>query len=231
MRSRPATSISNSRCLTADEIGDLAESFNQMTKGLRERADMQKFVSQSTLEMIQSPRRWSSAGERKILTIFFSDIRGFTSLSESRDPEQVVKILNRIFTIQAEQVKRFSGDIDKYVGDEIVALFQGEGAALNAIRCAAAIHNAMETYNAVLSPEEPQDRAWNRDHDWRSYSRKHRKRGPTRLYGDRLPRESLLAPLFSGPPRRNATGGINLSKKLAVYCRRPSSATTCERLR
>jgi adenylate cyclase len=141
-----------------DEIGDLAESFNNMTRGLREGADMQKFVSQSTLEMIQSARPKASAGERKVLTIFFSDIRGFTALSERRDPEQVVKILNRIFTIQARQVKRFSGDIDKYVGDAIVALFQGEDAALNAIRCAAEIHKAMNDYNAQLSANEPRVR-------------------------------------------------------------------------
>jgi adenylate cyclase len=119
---------------------------------------MQKFVSQSTLDMIQSARRRSLSGERKVLTIFFSDIRGFTSLSENRDPEQVVKILNRIFTLQAEQVKRFSGDIDKYVGDAIVALFEGEGAPLNAIRCAAAIHNAIETYDAALPAAEPKIR-------------------------------------------------------------------------
>jgi adenylate cyclase len=139
----------------SDEIGDLAESFNHMTRGLRERADMQKFVSQSTLEMIQSARPKPSAGERKVLTIFFSDIRGFTALSEHRDPEQVVKILNRVFTLQAEQVKRFSGDIDKYVGDAIVALFHGEDAPLNAIRCACEIHRAIQTYNAHLTANEP----------------------------------------------------------------------------
>jgi class 3 adenylate cyclase len=138
-----------------DEIGDLAQSFNNMTKGLRERADMQRFVSQSTLEMIQSTRQRTFAGERKLLTILFSDIRGFTALSERMPPEQVVNILNRILTLQAERVKAFSGDIDKYIGDAIMALFQGENAALDAIHCATEIQQAIQAYNAGISPNEP----------------------------------------------------------------------------
>jgi class 3 adenylate cyclase len=138
-----------------DEIGDLAQSFNNMTKGLRERADMQRFVSQSTLEMIQSTRQRTHAGERKLLTILFSDIRGFTALSERMPPEQVVNILNRILTLQAERVKAFSGDIDKYIGDAIMALFQGQNAALDAIHCATEIQQSIQAYNASISPNEP----------------------------------------------------------------------------
>jgi class 3 adenylate cyclase len=139
-----------------DEISDLAQSFNTMIQGLSERAVMQKFVSQSTVEMIHSSsQREVSAGERKLLTIFFSDIRGFTSMSERRQPEEVVQILNRCLSLQAEKVKKFSGDIDKYVGDAVVASFDGPDMALNAIRCAVEIHKAIDAYNASQPDEEP----------------------------------------------------------------------------
>ena len=131
-----------------DEIGDLAQAFNKMTEGLRERADMQKFVSQSTIEMIQrGSQQRIRTGERKLLTVFFSDIRGFTALSERREPEQVVRILNAIFTVQAECLKKFSGDIDKFVGDAVLAFFEGEAAPLNAVRCAVDINKAVDEYN------------------------------------------------------------------------------------
>ncbi len=141
---------------SGDEIGDLAQSFNSMIQGLRERADMQKFVSQSTVEMIQasSPEK-GPEGERKLLTIFFSDMRGFSSMAERRPPEEVVKILNRCLSLQAEKVKKFHGDIDKYVGDCVVALFSGDDMELNAIRCAVEIHKALDADNAAKSPEQP----------------------------------------------------------------------------
>jgi class 3 adenylate cyclase len=141
---------------SGDEIGDLAESFNTMTQGLRERADMQKFVSQSTVDMIQSSsQKRISAGERHEVTVFFSDIRGFTSMSERRAPEEVVKILNRCLSLQAERVKKFSGDIDKFVGDAVVAVFDGEDMVLNAIRCGVEIHKELEAYNSAFPEEEP----------------------------------------------------------------------------
>ncbi len=138
-----------------DELGDLARSFNVMIQGLRERADMQKFVSQSTVEMIQSTSEQNvSAGERKVLTIFFSDMRGFTSMSEGRQPEEVVTILNQCLSLQAAKVKKYSGDIDKYVGDAVVASFDGADMALNAIRCAVEIHKALEAFNAERAKTE-----------------------------------------------------------------------------
>jgi class 3 adenylate cyclase len=131
-----------------DEIGDLAQAFNKMTEGLRERADMQKFVSRSTIEMIQSSAQQPIvAGQRKLLTVLFSDIRGFTALSERQEPEQVVNILNEVFSLQTERIKKFAGDIDKFVGDAVLAFFQGEDAPLNAVRCAVEINKALEAYN------------------------------------------------------------------------------------
>ena len=138
----------------SDEIGHLAESFNQMMQGLRERADMQKFVSQSTVEMIQARTRPTSAGERRVMTMLFSDIRGFTSISEHRSPEEVVTMLNRCLSLQADLVRKFEGDVDKYVGDAVFAHFAGPDMVLNAIRCAVEIHRALDVLNAS-SPEEP----------------------------------------------------------------------------
>jgi class 3 adenylate cyclase len=137
-----------------DEIGDLAESFNQMTQGLRERADMQKFVSQSTVEMIQGRNQPTSAGERRVMTMFFSDIRGFTTFSEHRSPEDVVSMLNRCLSLQADLVRKFGGDVDKYVGDAVFAHFTGSDMVLNAIRCGVEIHRALDAVNAS-STEEP----------------------------------------------------------------------------
>jgi class 3 adenylate cyclase len=139
-----------------NEMGALAESFNTMIVGLRERADMQKFVSQSTVDMIQSAAsKKVSAGERVTLTILFSDMRGFTSMSENRPPEEIVRILNECLSLQAARVKRFGGDIDKFVGDCVVALFTGEDMAFHAIRCAVEIHKAIQERNSAKPNEYP----------------------------------------------------------------------------
>jgi class 3 adenylate cyclase len=139
-----------------DEIGELAASFNHMTEGLRERRDLQKFISRSTMERVRSNVGHElAAGERLTLTIFFSDMRGFTGLSEHKQPEEVVSMLNACLSIQAEKVKKFSGDIDKYVGDCVVAIFSGEDMALNAIRCALEIQKALAEWNVSNPARDP----------------------------------------------------------------------------
>lgn len=139
----------------ADELGDLATSFNTMTRGLRERAAMAKFVSHSTVEMIQArDRRPGSQGERRVITVLFSDIRGFTALAERLAPEAAVALLNQCLRAQAEIVVRFKGDVDKFIGDAVFAHFKGDDMAVNAIRCGVEIHHAMARMAAAL-PETP----------------------------------------------------------------------------
>src|SRR5437764_13821552 len=101
--------------------------------------------------MIQSSAtKRISAGEKVTLTVLFSDMRGFTPMTQYWPPEQTVKLLNACLSLQAEKVKKFHGDIDKYVGDCVVALFQGEDMELNAIRCAVETHRALAEANAPL---------------------------------------------------------------------------------
>ena len=62
-------------------------------------------------------------GERRYCTFLFTDVRGFTALSERLEPEEVTEIMNKALTIQADTVKRYDGMVDKYIGDAMMAIF------------------------------------------------------------------------------------------------------------
>mgnify|MGYP003131715258 FL=1 len=62
-------------------------------------------------------------GERRYCTFLFTDVRGFTALSEKLEPEEVTHIMNRALTIQADVVKKYGGMVDKYIGDAMMAIF------------------------------------------------------------------------------------------------------------
>ena len=62
-------------------------------------------------------------GERRYCTFLFTDVRGFTAMSEKLEPEQVTEIMNKALTIQADAVKDYGGMVDKYIGDAMMAIF------------------------------------------------------------------------------------------------------------
>ena len=133
-----------------DEIGKLTESFNQMVLSLREKLHMEKYLSHSTLKSIRKVRDASElklGGERKYVTALFSDVRGFTEMSEKMSPEEVVEVLNIYLNLQEKIVRNWGGNVDKYVGDEIMAIFEGKGQEINAVRAAIETQRFCRTLN------------------------------------------------------------------------------------
>jgi len=134
---------------TNDEVEHLAYHFNLMVEGLKEKKKMQKFVSTSTMDMIKedSKKEIILGGEYRTLTFLFTDIRGFTAMSEAKTPSEVISIVNFYLMLQSKIIRKNDGDIDKFIGDEIMASFSGDHATSRAIRCAIEIQKSIATEN------------------------------------------------------------------------------------
>lgn len=109
-----------------DEVGDLAVAFDHMTEGLKERDKVKnlfnKFHGSSVTENLLQ-QEVSVGGTRKEVTVFFSDIRGFTKFSEGHTPEEVVSMLNEYFEVMVGIIGRHGGVVDKFIGDAIMAVW------------------------------------------------------------------------------------------------------------
>jgi adenylate cyclase len=127
-----------------DELGDLAAKINDMIKGLNERFHLSKYVSRSTEDHVIRGERSMDGGERRRITVLFSDIRGFTSFAENAEPEIVIRALNEVLESQAEIVEKHGGDIDKYIGDELMARFDDE---FEAVKCAVELVRSVKARN------------------------------------------------------------------------------------
>jgi class 3 adenylate cyclase/HAMP domain-containing protein len=133
-----------------DELGDLGIEFNNFIVHLREKLQMQKFVSKSTISMIKKHSKNGEialGGSREDMVFLFSDVRGFTTMSEKLQPEEVVTILNEYLDLQAQIIKKNHGDIDKFVGDEVMAVFDGRDKTDNALNAAIEIVEAIKQLN------------------------------------------------------------------------------------
>ena len=74
-------------------------------------------------ELQKNPDLLQLGGEKRYCTFLFTDVRGFTAMSEKLEPEEVTKIMNRALTIQQEAVQKYGGMVDKYIGDAMMAIF------------------------------------------------------------------------------------------------------------
>jgi adenylate cyclase len=84
----------------------------------------ERYVSPAVVaELLKDPERVALGGERRTLTVLFSDIRGFTDLAEKLDSERVARLLNQFFTPMTRVVLACGGTLDKYMGDALMAFF------------------------------------------------------------------------------------------------------------
>ncbi|HVG43267.1 MAG TPA: HAMP domain-containing protein, partial [Longimicrobium sp.] len=139
---------------TRDELGTLAEAFNEMTHGLmlkeKYRGVLDKVVSRDIADELLKGEI-TLGGETRVVTSLFADVRGFTAMTEGMEPQRVVALLNEIMEAASDAVEAEGGVVDKYVGDEIMAVFGAPvsrgGDADRAVRAALAILAAVEGIN------------------------------------------------------------------------------------
>lgn len=113
--------------ISNDEFGRIAFHTNTMIDGLREKEKIQsvfgKMVSPRIAERLLGSDHNALGGEKLNVTVLMSDVRNFTTLSESITPEELVSIMNKYFTAMVEIIHRHAGEVDKFIGDGILAIF------------------------------------------------------------------------------------------------------------
>jgi class 3 adenylate cyclase len=111
---------------TKDEIGQLTSAFNNMVEQLRHKEKMRetfgRYVDPRVVEGLISRQSQTAAdGERRVMTVLFCDMQGFTSLSEGMTPQGLVKVMNHYLSTMSGPIRNHHGIIDKYIGDAIMA--------------------------------------------------------------------------------------------------------------
>ena len=119
------------------------------------RANYSRFMPEYVVkQLLEKPDSFKLGGVNQTITVLFSDIRGFTTISENANPEKIVGLLNLYFTAMSEIIFAHGGTLDKYIGDGLMAIFGAPNAtpedAANAVKTAAAMQNRMISLNEEL---------------------------------------------------------------------------------
>lgn len=97
---------------------------------------LEKLVSNRAVNAARDGTPLLAGSHVSDVTLYFSDVRDFTSYAEAHRPERVVELLNRLISIQVSVIDRYGGDVDKIIGDAVLAVFTGSERAAKAIACA-----------------------------------------------------------------------------------------------
>lgn len=137
-----------------DEVGELGEAFNHMIEGLVERDKVKNMFSKFhgssvTDDLLKGDLQLG--GSKKVVTVFFSDVRDFTKFSEGHTPEEVVEMLNEYFQIMVRIINEHGGVVDKFIGDAIMAVWGAPNATdrdtQNAVKAAIEMRKALAVLN------------------------------------------------------------------------------------
>lgn len=138
-----------------DEIGKLSDRFNDMVSGLQQREQLRILLNlyvspQVAREALQHGA--ALGGQLVTCAVLFSDIRGFTSLSEQLSPEHLIRLLNRYMTVMVETIVAHDGMVNKFGGDSLLAVFgtplnPNPNYAVDAVCAGLAMQRALECFN------------------------------------------------------------------------------------
>jgi len=140
-----------------DELSILAKAYNQMVVGLREREWLRelfgRFVSREVADALRNGQV-RLAGERRLVSVFFCDIRGFTGRSEQHTPEEMVALLNEYLPIVVDAAQHYGGMVNKFGGDSTLIIYgaprQQQESAYHAVLTALEVRAGLEALNVKL---------------------------------------------------------------------------------
>ena len=149
---------------TPHEIEEIASTRSRMLESIlkesRERLQLANFIRDTfgrympkkvVDEILESPQGRKIGGRRETATVLMSDLRGFTGLSENREPEDLVRLLNRYLDQMSEVIHGYDGIIDDFIGDAILVIFgalkKHDDDPARAVACAIAMQKALQGFN------------------------------------------------------------------------------------
>jgi len=111
-----------------DEVGEVSRAVNEMILGLKEgvfvKSSFKRYLSASVVDqIIKDPSSLKLGGEEKELTVFFSDMSGFTAMSESLEPQKLISLINEYLSAMTDSIFLQQGTLDKYEGDAVMAFW------------------------------------------------------------------------------------------------------------
>lgn len=146
-----------------DEIAQLTQSFNTMMEGLKERDFIAntfgRYMDQGIAkELLNRPEAVRLGGQKREVVILMSDIRGFTPLSETLTPEEIIRFLNRYFSRLIQVIQEHQGIIVDFFGDAVLVFFDPFDAPVKpmiqkAVGCAFKMQGSMKEFNREMLSE------------------------------------------------------------------------------